>query len=750
MAEAVRGARNNPGPNDRKAVQLDVPDLEGCSEGRPARSAVFILLCLIVLLVPLLFSPWTTECGRLKTLALHLAVVAGLSIMALHVAAAGAARITSAPLHSAVAAYTALVCLSTLLSPYPWASLNELWRTAMFVGLYAMTAYSVRSIRAIWIVAVLCAVATALVCGYGVAQRMGHDVVTYSQSPQDRLFSSIGNPNMLAGFLILMFWTLAGMALDTRGKLPRIALAAVCGLALWCLVFTYTKGAWIAFALTGLLVVGWVAWGRGLPYHVNPKPRLLLVAGLALVLLAAFAVFHRPILGRLYTLRDSSMVRSVYWSGALGVIREHPILGSGAGTFHIVYPDKRPPDFRAAGATYNTLHAHCEPLEILTELGVVGLLAFGWVVVAFYRTLAQAIAAKTDGVPKGLLLGVGVGMTGLLLHNLVDVNLRWYTTPTFFWLFLGLATAARRLAQPDAAPALTLTIPLRLAPRVALALCLVAVLCAAAKVRILDTFASEIDYRKSSDLARRGEWKSALAHADAAIEKDPANLRAHYQQAYCYYEQKMYGEALRSYLHLEVMSPNFCQLQYNMAVLYSLMGRWEEASERFVRAEKMGVAPEGFSSAAMLAKLAAKGGDAEKRMAILERLAEANPSDPLGWNRAGISHYEKGDLDKASQRFQKALAADPNYVPALNNMAGVLYRRKAYRDAIAMCERILTINPKAAKARVNLGRACYLSGDKPRAAAEWRKVLQDDPSEPEAQACLAAFDKTGPPADKGQ
>ena len=698
---------------------------------------VFLLLCVIVLAVPTVFSAWTTECGRIKVLIAHLAILTGILLVVLQIAVSGRIRIKIDVLTCTILGYLALVLVSTMISPFPYASRNELWRISMLVALFGLVVYAVSTPRRIRVLSALMELAVLLVCAYAIAQKMGYDIITFSQSPTDRVFASIGNPNMFAGFLLLMFWLMVGIGLDSKSLLHRAFLLMLCGAMLTCLLFTYTKGAWIAFVVSAGLFLVWIVTGWRFPYSISRRRRLWLGGVVIVVCLVVAAVFHRPVLNRLYTLRDSAKVRLVYWSGAVGVIRDNPIMGAGAGTFQIVYPDKRPPDFRAYGSTYNTLHAHCEPLVILTEMGLLGIGAFTFLLVAFYRCVFKTLRAYSAQSNRRILIGLSVGITPLLLHNLVDVNIRWYTTSIFFWLALGLTVSIRQMEGSNNTENRTLLpVGIPLLPRVILAMAIVTILCFLAKTYVIDTFESQIHLRKATDMSKRGKWNEALAAARKAIQKDTSNLRAYYQEAYCHYEQKMYGEAIRAYLHLENLAPNFCQLRYNLGVLYSLMGRWEEAASRFVEAKRMGITPSGFSLTKVLAQLRSKKGDHEKKLGILKAMAEMNPRDPLAYNRLGIHYYEKGRLSEAAKMFQKALHADIKYVPALNNLAGVYYRQQKYTRAIDICKKILRINLDAHKTRVNLGRAYYLTKQHKKAFLEWQEVLRRSPGEKEAQACI--------------
>ena len=356
---------------------------------RAGRFVVFLLLCVVVLAVPTIFSVWTIEAARIKQLVFHLCMVAALVAIVIQIAASGRVALRWDSLHTAVAVFLALVVISALTGSVRYVGRNDLWRVSILVTLYAATVYAVRSARRVKTLAALAGVVVLLVCIYAVAQYKGHDFLSYSQDATNRVFSSVGNANMLAGYLLLMFWLMIGLALDSRSRMHKAFLAALCGLIVVCLVLTKTKASWLAFAASAGLFLIWLGLSWRFPYAVPRRVRKIVLTIIAVVALAGvalgLAIFLRlralpdgrdiktelesyPIVGRFSTLPDSVNVRKVFWAGALGHFRENPVFGVGAGSFQVLFPVKRPPDFRKYGVSYNTWHAHSEPIQILMEM----------------------------------------------------------------------------------------------------------------------------------------------------------------------------------------------------------------------------------------------------------------------------------------------------------------------------------------------------------------------------------------------
>src|SRR5437762_3089990 len=72
-------------------------------------------------------------------------------------------------------------------------------------------------------------------------------------------------------------------------------------------------------------------------------------------------------------------------------------------------------------------------------------------------------------------------------------------------------------------------------------------------------------------------------------------------------------------------------------------------------------------------------GKSSEAVKILDPMAQSNDPDVL--NAFGIALADRGDVDRASQQFQRVLQRDPNNAPALQNLGIVALRRDDVRSA---------------------------------------------------------------------
>jgi O-antigen ligase len=126
------------------------------------------------------------------------------------------------------------------------------------------------------------------------------------------------------------------------------------------------------------------------------------------------------------------MPRSVLWETALEVSSGHPWLGIGPDNFRLVYGR-----YLGLAAWDTRVHTNNTYLEVLTGMGVIGLAALCWLMVAAGRS-AVAIAAKArDDSIRGVAAAFAA-CVAIAVHGLVDSFLTFTSTYVVFAIAAGL------------------------------------------------------------------------------------------------------------------------------------------------------------------------------------------------------------------------------------------------------------------------------------------------------------------------
>jgi len=120
----------------------------------------------------------------------------------------------------------------------------------------------------------------------------------------------------------------------------------------------------------------------------------------------------------------------------LRMFAQKPILGWGLGTFPVVYPQ-----FRSFYTNFFINEAHNDYLQFLAEMGLAGLAIILWFLIALYRRAWSKIGNWNSEVTGALTLACLLGVTGILVHSLVDFNLQIPANASFFYVYCSLAAA---------------------------------------------------------------------------------------------------------------------------------------------------------------------------------------------------------------------------------------------------------------------------------------------------------------------
>jgi len=142
---------------------------------------------------------------------------------------------------------------------------------------------------------------------------------------------------------------------------------------------------------------------------------------------------------RLASLDISS--RGDYWRVAWGAWKEHPLTGTGAGTFQYTWLEDRP-DFKGVRQVHNVY------LEQGTETGLFAFLAFlSFVAVLVGYTGRAAWRSGPQGERRLLLAGLGSALVVYLVSSAVEWH--WYLPASTLFFFVLAAIAVKFASRED-------------------------------------------------------------------------------------------------------------------------------------------------------------------------------------------------------------------------------------------------------------------------------------------------------------
>jgi O-antigen ligase len=118
------------------------------------------------------------------------------------------------------------------------------------------------------------------------------------------------------------------------------------------------------------------------------------------------------------------------------MFRNKPVLGWGLGSFPIVYPQ-----FRSFYTNFFVNEAHNDYLQLLCEMGLLGFGTLIWFLVVLYRRGLPKIRNWMSDVSSAATLACILGVTGILVHSLLDFNLQIPANAALFYVLCTTAAA---------------------------------------------------------------------------------------------------------------------------------------------------------------------------------------------------------------------------------------------------------------------------------------------------------------------
>ena len=194
-----------------------------------------------------------------------------------------------------------------------------------------------------------------------------------------------------------------------------------------------------------------------------------------------------------------------------------------------------------------------------------------------------------------------------------------------------------------------------------------------------------------------------------------------------------YGDALRALQESAAKLPNSPEIQYHVGMAHYMVGEEEPARVALQKAADASVDFPGKDDARKRLSLLAIGiGAADPAVRTeLQNYLKEQPNDPAALTRLAALQQQDGAVDDAIKTYDKALAADPLYVPATRQLA-LLYARRASDDpkAYELTTKARQAYPDDPEIAQALGILNYRRGLYPQAADLLKTAAakrQDDP-----------------------
>jgi putative inorganic carbon (HCO3(-)) transporter len=322
------------------------------------------------------------------------------------------------PLDVPIALFLAACLLAALLSERPVASIVNLKNLLLLsiVYLFGARLTTRREVRRCLVVLLSAGAASSL---YGIVIFLtGRGEGTLGRTPGP--FSTA----MTYGGVLLILCSLSlavGVGTRIAGRV-RLAAAGGAVLAALALFFSFTRSSWLGMLASCVVIIS--------------VTRRRWLAFLAVSLAVLFILLPGPYRARVTSMWDptyrTNVQRLEMLRGGWGIIRDHPWVGVGTMDLADTYRRYMPP-----GAVFVHGHLHNIFLHVTATTGLVGLAAFLYLLVSFFRLVIGNLRRTLAPPERAVAIGTLGALTGFIVNGLFEWNFGDAEVVMLLYLLVG-------------------------------------------------------------------------------------------------------------------------------------------------------------------------------------------------------------------------------------------------------------------------------------------------------------------------
>ena len=267
--------------------------------------------------------------------------------------------------------------------------------------------------------------------------------------PQSTPFGPFINRHHFAGYMELTLALPLGLlfsgAVEKDKRLLFIFAAALMGVAL---IMTNSRGGLVSLIAELSFLVAITGFGRreraeDEGERTGSVRGAVVRAGLALALILALLGGEGGLSRFVGTVNaeDPTTGRAHFWGVAVQIIRDHPIIGAGLGSFGLAYTR-----YDSRNGLFRLEQAHNDYLQILSDGGITGALLGLFFLVTLFR-MGFARRESADTFRRGVSTGALAGCFAVLVHSFFDFTLHTTANALLFLVLAALATVNGRVEK---------------------------------------------------------------------------------------------------------------------------------------------------------------------------------------------------------------------------------------------------------------------------------------------------------------
>jgi hypothetical protein len=263
--------------------------------------------------------------------------------------------------------------------------------------------------------------------------------IDHFRAPAERILSSFGRQVNLSNFLVLAAPLSCIVFIFAKNSVLRFFGFITALLTFPPLIWNGSRAAWLVVPIAILVHC----------FFKNRKIALVLLVGLFIGVYFLAPVYKKR---AMTTFDVSSWSRTELYGTAVRIFKNYPFLGSGLGTYEKLMYDERFKPINGYPSGPKHLHAHSTYLELLSEMGVIGFVAFLWIFFLFFRKifLNKPLWKNEQNDINAIIIGLSSSIMALLIFAFAStIIIVGIEDSAVFWFLFGVAASFLSLLEPS-------------------------------------------------------------------------------------------------------------------------------------------------------------------------------------------------------------------------------------------------------------------------------------------------------------
>lgn len=712
---------------------------------------VVVGLLLVVFFVPLFFSPMFHEYEVPKLAILKITTVFILVIWVVGMALDGKISVIDTSLYYTILVFLAINFISLFQAYNIFQGLNTLFDYMCYLLISILVFHNIRSPKQIYLLTGVMAFTGGTVALIGMLQYNG---IIRLYAPWNIPISTIGNVNFVSEYYDVVFPLCLTQIFLFRNIWLQI-ISVLAGFLMVChLIVLNSRGGWLG-AVVSLSVLGGMVLFRHfridrrfvdiiIVMFVTVGLSLPVIEGLMSVIQVGpeenFGGMTEEIwkrmkrrTGEAIKLKDdSSLQRTNLWADTVQLILDRPLVGVGVGNYEYNIPkylSRKSLELKGrmeskTGKELMVFRAHNEFLEMWAEIGILGMLVFGFLLFQIGLALCSLLRGYIRGESNLLPVGLASAIVSSLIHCFFSTNLQDPASAVSFWIVVGVIWSLKLDSEKSFRIGLLATGTGWSVFGLIVSGSLVLIGTIFFSVQIL---LGDYHFFKGTSLFKAGFYEKASAEFNRAVNFRPPKLFAAYQaMGLSYYNKNQWPEAVLALKQSIFFHRNNATAYYYLGLALGNMERYSEAEIYLQRAVNLNPISARFRRG--LGEVLGLDGNLNRAVEELQESLRLDPNSSEVYHVLGGNYKRIGDLEAAVEAYKEALILEPGNSEIQNSLGVVSLLLGDFEGARETFLHLVQDNLDRIDYRMNLGVVFLNLGQIDSVLFQCRKILQVSPN----------------------